>query len=234
MQTAVRRARINVSGAVQGVGFRPHVYRLATALGLAGWVRNTPRGVQIDAEGEPAALAALLDALRAAPAPARVDAIDSDCRAAAGASGFAVVASEPGAGPALPLPDLAVCADCLADIRDPAGRRFDYPFTSCSRCGPRYSIIAGLPYDRARTAMAGFAMCAACAAEYADPADRRFHHQANACPVCGPRCDAARRRRHGAGARLGGAGRRCALPARRRHRGADGHRRLSVAGGCPR
>ena len=187
VQTAVRRARINVSGAVQGVGFRPYVYRLATALGLGGWVRNTPRGVQIDAEGEPAALAALLDALRAAPAPARVDAIETDWQAAAGASGFAVAASEPGAGPALPLPDLAVCADCLADIRDPAGRRFDYAFTSCSRCGPRYSIIAGLPYDRARTAMAGFAMCAACAAEYADPADRRFHHQANACPACGPR-----------------------------------------------
>ncbi len=187
VQTAVRRARINVSGAVQGVGFRPYVYRLATALDLGGWVRNTPRGVQIEAEGEPAALAALLDALRAAPAPARVDAIETDWQAAAGASGFAVAASEPGAGQALPLPDLAVCADCLADIRDPAGRRFDYAFTSCSRCGPRYSIIAGLPYDRARTAMAGFAMCPACAAEYADPADRRFHHQANACPACGPR-----------------------------------------------
>ncbi|MFP5465407.1 MAG: Sua5/YciO/YrdC/YwlC family protein, partial [Gammaproteobacteria bacterium] len=187
VQTAVRRARINVSGAVQGVGFRPYVYRLATALGLGGWVRNTPRGVQIEAEGEPAALAALLDALRAAPAPARVDAIETNWQAAAGTSGFAVAASEPGAGPALPLPDLAVCADCLADIRGPAGRRFDYAFTSCSRCGPRYSIIAGLPYDRARTAMAGFVMCEACAAEYADPADRRFHHQANACPACGPR-----------------------------------------------
>ncbi len=187
VQAAVRRVRINVSGAVQGVGFRPYVYRLATALDLGGWVRNTPCGVQIEAEGDPSAIDALLDGLRAAPAPARVDAIDSEFRAAAGASGFAVVASEPGAGPALPLPDLAVCADCLADIRDPAGRRFDYAFTSCSRCGPRDSIIAGLPYDRARTAMAGFAMCAACAGEYADPADRRFHHQANACPACGPR-----------------------------------------------
>ncbi len=187
VQAALRRVCVNVSGAVQGVGFRPYVYRLAAALDLRGWVRNTPRGVQIEAEGDPAALAALLDGLRAAPAPARVDAIETDFRTLTGASGFTVAASQPGTGPALPLPDLAICADCLADIRDPASRRFDHAFTSCSRCGPRYSIIASLPYDRSRTAMAGFAMCPACAAEYADPADRRFHHQANACPACGPR-----------------------------------------------
>ena len=187
VQAAVRRARIDVSGAVQGVGFRPYVYRLATALELGGWVRNTPRGVQIEADGDQEALDALLDGLRAAPAPARVDAIDTDFLPSVGVAGFTVAASQPGAGPALPLPDLAVCADCLADIRDPAGRRHDYAFTSCSRCGPRYSIVAGLPYDRSRTAMAGFSMCPACAAEYADPADRRFHHQANACPACGPR-----------------------------------------------
>jgi len=187
VHAAVRRARIDVRGAVQGVGFRPHVYRLATGLDISGWVRNTPRGVQIEAEGDPAALDALLAGLRSAPAPARVDAIDRAFLTPTGAAGFTVAASQPGAGPALPLPDLAVCADCLADIRNPASRRHDYAFTSCSRCGPRYSIIAGLPYDRLRTAMAGFSMCPACAAEYTDPADRRFHHQANACPACGPR-----------------------------------------------
>lgn len=186
-ETRRQRLRIAVTGAVQGVGFRPYTYRLACQLGLAGSVRNTPVGVEIDAQGEPAALHQLLAGLRAAPAPARVDQVQAQPCRADDRTTFVVAESSLGAGDALPLPDLALCADCLAEIRDPASRRFDYAFTSCSRCGPRYSIIAGLPYDRARTGMAGFTLCPACTVEYADPTDRRFQHQANACPACGPR-----------------------------------------------
>ncbi|MGE0809059.1 MAG: carbamoyltransferase HypF [Immundisolibacter sp.] len=192
-RAAARRARIVVAGAVQGVGFRPYVYRLAVGLGLAGCVRNAPAGVEIEAEGSEAAIAALLDGLRAAPAPARVERVECAWLAPLGARGFVVAASDEAPGTALPLPDLAPCAGCLAELRDPAARRFGYAFTSCSHCGPRYSLIAALPYDRARTAMAAFTLCAACTAEYADPASRRFRHEANACPACGPRltfCDA--------------------------------------------
>lgn len=186
-RAAARRARIVVAGAVQGVGFRPYVYRLAVGLGLAGCVRNAPAGAEIEAEGSEAAIAALLDGLRAAPAPARVERVECAWLAPLGARGFVVAASDEAPGTALPLPDLAPCAECLAELRDPAARRFGYAFTSCSHCGPRYSLIAALPYDRARTAMAAFTPCAACAAEYADPASRRFRHEANACPACGPR-----------------------------------------------
>lgn len=184
---ARRRLRIRVQGAVQGVGFRPAVYRLACGLGLAGRVRNDPQGVEIDVEGAADAAEALLAALRALPAPVRIDRLQVERLMPAGTTGFAIAASVAGPGGALPLPDLAPCADCLAELRDPADRRHRYPFTSCTACGPRYSIVAAMPYDRARTAMADFAPCPACAAEYADPASRRFHHQANACPACGPR-----------------------------------------------
>lgn len=192
-RTAVRRVRIAVGGAVQGVGFRPYVYRLASALGLAGSVRNGPAGVEIDVEGAEEAIAGLVEGLRGAPPPARVEGVDYAWLAPTGACGFVIAASATGPGSALPLPDLAPCAACLAELHDPADRRFGYAFVSCSQCGPRYSLIASLPYDRERTAMAAFSLCAACAAECADPASRRFHHQANACPVCGPRltlCDA--------------------------------------------
>lgn len=191
---ARRRLRIRVRGAVQGVGFRPQVYRLAVALGLAGRVRNDPQGVEIDIEGDPGAAESLLAALRTLPPPVRVDGLDCVAVPPTGDDGFVIAASEDGAGAALPLPDLAPCADCLAELRDPADRRHRYPFLSCTACGPRYSIIAAMPYDRERTAMAAFTPCPACAAECADPASRRFHHQANACPACGPRlrfCDAA-------------------------------------------
>ena len=188
------RLRIRVRGAVQGVGFRPQVYRLAVALGLAGSVRNARDGVQIEAQGTDAALEALLAGLRRLPPPVRVDGLDCEVVPPTGDDGFVIAASQSGAGAALPLPDLAPCADCLAELRDPADRRHGYPFISCTACGPRYSIIAAMPYDRERTAMAAFTPCAACAAEYADPNSRRFQHQANACPACGPRltlCDAA-------------------------------------------
>ena len=184
---ALRRVRVVVSGAVQGVGFRPYVYRLAVGLGIAGHVRNGPAGVEIEAEGGNDAIAVLIDRLRAAPAPAQVEGVECAWLAPVGARGFVVAASDSAAGSALPLPDLAPCAECLAEVRDPAGRRFGYAFTSCSHCGPRYSQIGALPYDRERTAMAAFTLCADCAAEYADPASRRFRHEANACPACGPR-----------------------------------------------
>lgn len=184
---ARRRLRIRVQGAVQGVGFRPAVYRLAHGLGLAGRVRNDPQGVDIDIEGAADAVEALLAALRTLPAPVRIDRLQVEPLALAGTTGFAIAASVAGPGGALPLPDLAPCADCLAELRDRGDRRHRYPFTSCTACGPRYSIVAAMPYDRARTAMAAFEPCPACAAEYADPASRRFHHQANACPACGPR-----------------------------------------------
>ncbi|WP_440940914.1 carbamoyltransferase HypF [Immundisolibacter sp.] len=191
---AARRLRIRVHGAVQGVGFRPQVYRLATALGLSGSVRNARDGVQIEAQGTDDALEALLAGLRRLPPPVRVAGLECDCVPPAGDDGFVIAPSETGPGAALPLPDLAPCADCLAELRDPADRRHAYPFLSCTACGPRYSIIDALPYDRERTAMAAFTPCAACAAEYADPLSRRFQHQANACPACGPRltfCNAA-------------------------------------------
>ncbi|MFZ5491335.1 MAG: carbamoyltransferase HypF [Pseudomonadota bacterium] len=180
------RRRIVVRGAVQGVGFRPEVYRLARALGLAGSVRNTAHGVEIDVEGAPDATDSLQDALRALPPPVRIDRLAVETLVPAGAADFVIAPSAAGQGDALPLPDRAPCADCLAELRDPADRRHRHPFISCSRCGPRYSLIAAMPYDRARTAMAAFNPCVACADEYADPASRRFHHQANACPACGP------------------------------------------------
>jgi hydrogenase maturation protein HypF len=180
------RRRIVVRGAVQGVGFRPEVYRLARALGLAGSVRNTPHGVEIDIEGAPDATDALQDALRGLPPPVRIDRLQVEVLRPAGTADFVILPSAAGHGDALPLPDMAPCADCLAELCDPADRRHRHPFISCSRCGPRYSLIAAMPYDRARTAMAAFNPCVACADEYADPASRRFHHQANACLACGP------------------------------------------------
>ena len=189
-----QRWRLTVTGAVQGVGFRPAVYRLAAGLGLAGSVRNTGAGVEIDVEGSAAALAALREGLARIPPPARVEGVAVEVLTPAGARGFAVAPSRTDPGGALPLPDLAPCAACLAELADPADRRFGYPFISCSQCGPRYSLIVAMPYDRERTAMAPFTPCPACAAEYHDPASRRFRHEANACPACGPQlsfCDAS-------------------------------------------
>ena len=183
-----RRVRVRVEGVVQGVGFRPFVHRLAEELGLAGTVRNDARGVEIEAEGPDEAVRALLERLAAdAPPLARVESVAAVDVPAVGAAGFMIEASRGGAAAALVSADVATCADCLRELLDPADRRFRYPFVNCTNCGPRFTIVRGVPYDRPLTTMAGFAMCAACRAEYDDPRDRRFHAQPNACPACGPR-----------------------------------------------
>ncbi|MFF1491886.1 carbamoyltransferase HypF [Streptomyces sp. NPDC058304] len=186
---AVQRRRVVVRGVVQGVGFRPYVYTRATGLGLAGHVTNTPEGVVAEVEGAPAAVSAFCERLAAdAPPLAVVDAVDHCEVPVAGGAGFTIVASRSG-GPARTLvsPDVATCADCLAELADPADRRHRHPFITCTHCGPRFTIVTGLPYDRVHTTMARFPMCPDCAREYADPADRRFHAQPVACPACGPR-----------------------------------------------
>ncbi len=184
----MERLRIIITGIVQGVGFRPFVHNLARRYNIGGWVANDGRGVVIEAEGEPPAVAAFLAALRAeAPPLAVIDALMAEARPPADVKGFAILASGPAeARLALISPDVATCPDCQAEIADPADRRYRYPFTNCTNCGPRYTIIEDVPYDRVRTTMSSFEMCPACRAEYEDPADRRFHAQPNACPVCGP------------------------------------------------
>jgi hydrogenase maturation protein HypF len=188
MTASIQRVRIRVEGVVQGVGFRPFVHRLATELGLDGFVHNDERGVVIEVEGDGAAVAAALARLPAeAPPLASVERIVTEAVPVGRVPGFAIAASSAGAPDALVSPDVAVCADCLRELFDPADRRFRYPFINCTNCGPRYTIVRGVPYDRPNTTMAGFTMCAACEAEYHDPADRRFHAQPNACSDCGPR-----------------------------------------------
>jgi len=187
---AVRRVRTRarVTGTVQGVGFRPFVYRLAHAHGLAGWVLNDEHGVLLEVEGAEAELSRFFDRLSAeAPPLARVESVAPCAAPATGELGFRIVASaRRGDADALIAADAATCADCLAELRDPADRRYRYPFINCTNCGPRFTIVRGVPYDRPLTTMAAFAMCDACRHEYQDPADRRFHAQPNACPACGP------------------------------------------------
>ncbi|MFN8589282.1 MAG: carbamoyltransferase HypF [Candidatus Eisenbacteria bacterium] len=182
------RLRLTVRGAVQGVGFRPYVYRLAHGLGLAGWVSNDPRGVVIEAEGPRPACEALHARLAPeAPPQAAVHEVTAEWIAPAGERSFEVRASDAGgARTAVLLPDLATCPECLAESRTAGERRHGYPFTNCTNCGPRFSIMRDLPYDRPNTTMSGFPMCADCAREYADVSDRRFHAQPIACPACGP------------------------------------------------
>ena len=205
-----QRLRLDVTGAVQGVGFRPFVHRLASSEGLGGFVRNTGDGVSLEVEGETASLARFLARLDSDIfPPAEIRARSLRRVAARGEHAFAIAPSTgEGQGIATVLPDLATCAECAREIFDPADRRYRYPFTTCVRCGPRYSIIAALPYDRERTAMRGFAMCAACRAEYDDPASRRFHAETNACPRCGPQLAllGCRRRVAGRAARCPAAG----------------------------
>ncbi|MFH7596826.1 carbamoyltransferase HypF [Streptomyces racemochromogenes] len=186
---AAERRRVTVRGVVQGVGFRPYVYTRATTLGLAGHVTNTSEGVVAEVEGPPSAVAAFCERLAAdAPPLAVVDTVDHRTVPLAGGAGFTIVASRTGGPPrTLVSPDTATCADCLAELADPADRRHRHPFITCTHCGPRFTIVTGLPYDRAHTTMARFPMCPDCAREYADPADRRFHAQPVACPACGPR-----------------------------------------------
>ncbi|WP_136514526.1 carbamoyltransferase HypF [Geomonas edaphica] len=186
--TTRQRASLEIDGIVQGVGFRPFVYRLALRLGLSGWVRNTGQGVQIEAEGEAEALAAFSRALREeAPPLAVVTALHLTHLDAVGEEGFVILDSARKGHGGEVSPDCDVCEDCLKELFDPDNRRHLYPFINCTNCGPRYSIITGIPYDRPATTMAGFPMCDDCLAEYHDPLNRRFHAQPNACPVCGPR-----------------------------------------------
>jgi len=188
---SVSRLRLAVRGAVQGVGFRPFVFRLANDLGLAGWVNNSPQGVSIEVEGRRDRLENFRCRLEAEkPAHSFLRGVESSWLTAAGYEAFEIRASdESGSRSALVLPDLATCPDCRRETFDPGNRRFRYPFTNCTHCGPRFSIIEALPYDRANTSMRGFKMCPACRAEYENPRDRRFHAQPNACPICGPQLE---------------------------------------------
>jgi hydrogenase maturation protein HypF len=196
--TGLVRTAVRVEGVVQGVGFRPFVYTLATGLGLTGLVGNDLDGVFVEVEGPLAAVSEFLLLLeRDAPPLARIERVTTSAITPRRSASFAIVASEPAAsaGPdgaggrrrTLVSADTATCADCLSELTDPADRRFGYPFINCTNCGPRFTIVRDVPYDRPLTTMAAFAMCEPCAAEYHDPADRRFHAQPTCCPACGPR-----------------------------------------------
>jgi len=180
---------IRIRGMVQGVGFRPTVWRLAQQFGLNGWVSNDEQGVSIFACGPITAVDAFVDALPTqAPPLARIERIEREYAGNQPIAGdFRIIASQVGHGVHTSIvPDVATCPECLAEIFNPVERRFRYPFTNCTHCGPRLSIIDGIPYDRAATTMRDFVLCADCAAEYANPADRRFHAQPVACGRCGP------------------------------------------------
>src|SRR5215210_5323489 len=190
MKAPIRERRgITVRGIVQGVGFRPFVYALARAHGLSGTVRNDAEGVHIEVEGAPEELERFVCALEEdAPPLAVVESVRCQPLATLGDMEFRIEESREGLRrQALVSPDVATCDDCLAELLDPTDRRYRYPFTNCTNCGPRFTITRTIPYARATTTMSGFTMCPDCCREYEDPADRRFHAQPNACPVCGPR-----------------------------------------------
>ncbi len=182
------RIQVRVTGTVQGVGFRPYVYRLAGELGLAGWVLNDAHGVLAEIEGPGAAVDAFVARVaREAPPLAIVERVDTAVLEPAGGRRFEIRASTRERRADAPVtPDSATCADCLRELLDPDDRRYRYPFINCTNCGPRFTIVRGIPYDRPLTTMRRFRMCPECQAEYDDPSDRRFHAQPNACPVCGP------------------------------------------------
>jgi len=181
--------RVVVFGVVQGVGFRPFVFKLARRLGLRGWVKNIGGGVEIHVEGgSAAARERFLAGLKKSPPPlARIEKMEAGPARPRACRGFTIRGTTAGTSFVFISPDIATCPECLKEIRTPGERRFHYPFTNCTNCGPRYTIVQGLPYDRARTTMAGFPMCPDCLREYSDPLDRRHHAQPIACPVCGPR-----------------------------------------------
>src|SRR3984885_1606244 len=184
------RRRFTVTGVVQGVGFRPFVHRIATELGLTGFVGNDSGAVFLEVQGPGALIDEFRQRLRADSPPlaaiSAVHVVDVDAVALCD-SGFRIVESQPATGATTPIPpDIAVCDDCIAELFDPSDRRYRHPFVTCTNCGPRFTIIRALPYDRPSTTMSAFAMCERCAAEYHDPADRRFHAQPIACPDCGP------------------------------------------------
>jgi hydrogenase maturation protein HypF len=185
------RKEIRVCGIVQGVGFRPYVYRLATEQHLAGNIRNTPAGVTIEVQGPQESVEQFVARLpQEAPALARITEIGARELPCNGETSFEILASRASeAARTLISPDVAVCDDCLTELFNPSDRRYHYPFINCTNCGPRFTIVRGIPYDRPRTSMAVFPMCAACRAEYDDPLNRRFHAQPNACWECGPRLE---------------------------------------------
>ena len=191
MGNDLARARLTIHGAVQGVGFRPFVYRLVTELGLSGWVNNSSQGVVLELEGKRSGLESFILRLGAEKPPRSfIQSLETSWLDPVGYSDFAIRESDSdGTKGAFILPDIAVCPDCLHDIFDPSNRRHLYPFTNCTNCGPRFSIIEALPYDRPNTSMREFAMCEACRDEYEDPRNRRFHAQPNACPICGPQVE---------------------------------------------
>ncbi len=203
--TGRRRVRVDVRGVVQGVGFRPFVYTRATALGLSGSVRNDSTGAVVELEGAADDIDAFLAGLGEHPPPLAVlDYVAVQHVPITGGTGFTIAGtSRTSGGRTLAAPDVAMCADCAAELRDPANRRYRHPFVNCTNCGPRFTIIAALPYDRSSTTMADFPMCPDCVREYTDPADRRFHAQPVCCPGCGPTL---------------------------RYRGSDGHETPSAAG----
>ena len=182
------RRHIRVRGIVQGVGFRPFVYNLAHELGLRGYVFNSSAGVRIEIEGADESIQKFLDTLQHRPPPlALIAEVTVAELEPLGDTDFVIQESHPEAGEfVLVSPDVATCDECWRDFGDPRNRRFGYPFTNCTNCGPRYTIIQDIPYDRPMTTMSSFRMCELCQAEYEDPTNRRFHAQPNACPVCGP------------------------------------------------
>ena len=180
---------IHITGIVQGVGFRPFVYNLAARLNLKGWVKNTSAGVEIEVDGEKDILDMFIQKLRdEAPALSSIDEFSASFRPANGFSSFEIRHSESVEGAFQPIsPDVSICPDCLRELFDPSDRRYHYPFINCANCGPRFTIIKDIPYDRPKTTMAGFPLCPDCEREYTDPTNRRFHAQPVACPVCGPK-----------------------------------------------
>ncbi|HTW59841.1 MAG TPA: carbamoyltransferase HypF [Terriglobales bacterium] len=190
-KTAIQRLRVTLRGAVQGVGFRPFVYRLATEMSLTGWVLNSSSGLVVEVEGPLEQLTRFEQRLECErPKASLVTVHESAWIATEGSTRFEIFASDHDSGKSVNvLPDLSICTDCREELFDPANRRFEYPFTNCTNCGPRYTIVVDIPYDRPNTTMREFALCPACREEYENPANRRFHAQPNACPVCGPKLD---------------------------------------------
>ena len=188
--TNLQRHNIQIRGQVQGVGFRPFVYRLAQHFSLSGWVRNTPFGVELEIQGAAASLDAMHAALQAdLPPQAGITEIEIVPKALCREQGFAILNSHTGVATARIAPDSAICPDCLAELFGASDRRSGYPFINCMHCGPRYTLTACLPYDRQNTAMAKFPLCPECSQEYQDPQNRRFHAEATACPTCGPKLE---------------------------------------------
>ncbi|MGK7930611.1 MAG: carbamoyltransferase HypF [Microcystaceae cyanobacterium] len=182
-----KRLKITIKGAVQGVGFRPFIYCLATELSLTGWVNNTASGVTIEVEGNPSTLNLLIQRIKAEkPSAAYIQSLETQALNLYNYQSFEIRSSLDGDKNTIILPDLSTCNACLKELFDPQNRRYHYPFINCTHCGPRYSIIEALPYDRPNTTMKDFNLCESCKKEYHNPLDRRFHAQPNACPVCGP------------------------------------------------